>query len=149
MLEGILQEIEGMGFPFEEAAQGLDGEGITDRYMAAAYGFAMARGKAVEALQGHRADRGWTYCGDGRNLPEEGRKVLVQYCGEYGGYVFTNAYSLARYRGKNGWWLVEHPAWSGADVLAWTEAPECFHGRQKAVGDGYKQQIMDRFLRVE
>ncbi len=40
-----------MDYPSEMIEKGLDEEGITDRYMAAAYGFGVAQAMAQEAIQ--------------------------------------------------------------------------------------------------
>jgi len=154
MQEKILQEVEGTEYAAEVIEKGLDEERITDRYMAAAYGFGVAQAMAEKIVQGHGRD-GWIYCGDGKNLPEE----HPTNDGERMGYISSELVQVTVYDSDTQDVFVSDDClyngeWSNFDskrfkVLAWTPLPEPYRPAQKAVGEDYKQQIMDRFCKVE
>ena len=146
-MDSLMQAVSGMGYPSEAVARGLDEERVTDRYAAAAFGWRTAVEMVAEAIGSHGGD-GWTYCGDGENLPEgpfgcivtvidtdptmEDFENVLPYCAGYDGYQWND---------ENG---EEIPF----DVIAWRPMPEAYRP-QKSVGDDYKRQIMERFCRVE
>ena len=61
MLEEIIQEIDGMGYPSQEIGRDLEGGRVTDRYTAAAYGFQEAKDRIAEIIRSHSND-GWIPC---------------------------------------------------------------------------------------
>ena len=75
MLEKILQEILEMEYPSEAVASGLEEAGITDRYMAAAYGFGVAKGMAQEVIQGCMSDTAQKGVGE-----DYRQRVMDRFC---------------------------------------------------------------------
>lgn len=67
---------------------------------------------------------GWIYCGDGKNLPEDGESVFVQINGKYKNITFENAFEFASYSKTDGWILESYPDWDSPEVVAWREFPE-------------------------
>ncbi len=76
MQEKLLQGIQEMDYPSEVIEKGLEEDGITDRYMAAAYGFGVAKGMIMETVQGHSSG-GWIPCSE--EMPENEKEVEVTY----------------------------------------------------------------------
>ena len=146
MLEEIIQEIDKMGYPSVGTGCGLEDAGITDRYDAAAYGFEEARNRILEIIRSHSSD-GWTYCGDGKNLPEEPGDGLRDM-DELEEYIVmiedAEVPAVLEYAG-GGEWYRDGVFYS---VIAWQPLPSPYRP-QKAVGDDYKNRIMDRFLKRE
>ena len=146
MLEKIVLEIEEMEYPHWEICQGLIAEGIHDRGAAAAYGFGDAQERIMAIVRRHSND-GWTYCGDGKNLPEEHGDGLRDM-DELEEYIVmiedAEVPTVLEYAGDGEW----HRDGVFYSVIAWQPLPSPYRP-QKAVGDDYKNRIMDRFLRTE
>lgn len=135
MLEEIIQKIEEMEYPLGEISMGLREERIKDSGGAAAYGFGEAQERIVEIIRSHSND-GWISCSE--EMPEYGKPVLV--CDKKGN-VCVRAIAFER-KGEKYWSQDKH------DVIAWRPLPEPYRP-QKSVGEDYKQQIMDRFMKTE
>ncbi len=146
MLEEIVLEIEEMEYPSGEIFQGLIAEGIHDRGAAAAHGFGEAQERIMAIIRSHSND-GWTYCGDGKNLPEEPGDGLRDM-DELEEYIVmiedAEVPTVLEYAGGGEW----HRDGVFYSVIAWQPLPSPYRP-QKAVGDDYKNRIMDRFLRTE
>ena len=150
MQEKLLQGILGTEYPSEVIDSGLEETGITDRYMAAAYGFGVAKGMDMENIQGHSSG-GWIPCSE--RLPEEwyiAPDVNLDHIAWPEYIVTIEGASKATtlhydFQGKK--WFDEDG--NIYRVSAWCPIPEAYQPVQKAVGGDYKQQIMDRFMRVE
>lgn len=179
MLEEIIQEIDGMGYPSQEIGRDLEGGRVTDRYTAAAYGFQEAKDRIAEIIRSHSND-GWIPC-SGR-MPENEKEVEITYTWKhpdgrnlYGtarafytdgtmttedsGYNWEDTGSW-KYCGEidapyipEGWWecVAFGENFSAVDqkVIAWRHCAEPNRPVQKSLGENYKQQIMERFLKVE
>lgn len=179
MLEEILQEIKKMGCPSEGIGCGLEDAGITDRYEAAAYGFEEARDRILEIICDHgdggwipcserlpeneqkveitytwKNSKGKSRYGVAMAMHEDGTVLTedsdmswedvdnFEYCAEK-----DDSYI------PEGWWecVAFGETFSAVDqeVIAWRPCPEPYRPGQKGIGEDYKSQIMDRFLRVE
>lgn len=144
--ERLLQAISGMEYPSEAVTSGLDGERVTDRYAAAAFGWRTAVGMVADAIGRHGSD-GWTYCGGEENLPEEPGDGLGDM-DEFEEYIVmiegAEVPTVLGYAG-NGEWYRDGVFYS---VIAWRPMPEPYRPR-KSAGDDHKRQIIERFCRVE
>lgn len=78
MQEKLLQGILGTEYPSEVIDSGLEETGITDRYMAAAYGFGVAQAMAQEAIQGCMADTAQKEVGEDYKRQIMGRFTRVE-----------------------------------------------------------------------
>lgn len=139
MLEEIIREIDGMVYLSEGIGCGLEDAGITDWYEAAAYGFQEATERILEILRSHNND-GWIYCGDGKNLPKEEGFYLVTLEHEniMDDMKVVKAFFYKKYKNFIGY----------GNIVAWRPLPFPYR-LQKSVGGDYRQQIMERFLKVE
>lgn len=130
MLEEILREIEAMEYPFPA---------VEEAYPAASIGFETAKNMITGIIRRHMEDDGWIYCGDGKNMPKEDGSYM---CTIYDGH---HSYLLEAYYDTD---LLD--GWPFEDVIAYYPKPFIpYRPKQKAVGEDYKQQIMERFLKVE
>lgn len=150
MLEEILQEIDEMGYPSEGIGCGLEDAGITDRYEAAAYGFEEERDRIVEIIRSHSND-GWIPCEE--ELPEtwyidpdlEPDDIIwPEYIVTIEGVSDATA---LHYNFQEDTWFDDNGNFYR--VVAWRPMPTAYHPKRKSVGEDYKQQIMEKFLKVE
>ncbi len=127
MLEGILREIEEVECP--------DAEGTsTGIGLATSRGFEAAKEQIVAIIRAHLEDGRWISCKEG--LPEEDGYYLCSFDeGSCAPVVSSNEY-------RNGIWRYGNPA-------AWQPLPSYYRPKRRAVGDGYRQRLMERFLKVE
>lgn len=136
-----------MEYPSGDIGRGLDEEGITDRYMAAAYGFGVAKEQALAIICSHMGSDVWIPCSEG--LPEEKTNPITKDFYEYQvTFKSEDVTDIRHYKFGEGHW------WHGGGIMdkyvtAWRPLPEPYSPAQKAVGDDYKNRIMDRFLKVE
>lgn len=144
MLEEIIREIEEMEYPSGEISRGIRLEGIKDRGGAAAYGFGEAQERILKIICSHSND-GWIPCserlpeepGDGLRDMDELEEYIVMIEG-------AEVPTVLEYVGGGEWYR------DGVfyNVIAWHPLPSSCR-LQKAVGDDYKNRIMDRFLKTE
>lgn len=179
MLEQILREIEMMDCPSEGIGCGLEDVGITDRYEAAAYGFEEARDRILDIICSHGDERwilcgrelpenereveitytwkhpdGRHFYGTARAMHTDGTMTTDdsaynwediddwEYCEEKDDVYIPE-----------GWWecVAFGESFSAVDqeVIAWKPLAEPYRLERKSIGEDYKNQIMDRFLRME
>lgn len=73
---------------------------------------------------------GWIYCGNGKNLPEDGVDVLVWYeyfrYGEYNRLFQTTGISFT-YNGKWSGFVNGQSGWDQLSIIAWQPLPEPYH----------------------
>lgn len=145
MLEEILQEIEEMGYPAQGIGCGLEDGDITDRYAAAAYGFAKARERIAEIICNHMGGDGWIPCSE--RMPEVSAEMDDERCPEFNVTIKGAAETTTLKCGSDGTWFDDdgyvYP------VIAWQPLPDAYRPGQKTVGEDYKRQIMGRFLKLE
>ena len=72
----------------------------------------------------------WIYCGDGKNLPEDGVDVLVWYeyfrYGEYNRLFQTTGISFV-HNGKWSGFVNGQSGWNQLRIIAWQPTPEEYH----------------------
>lgn len=123
MLGELLREILFMEYPREEIEKGLADEKIECLNFAATYGFSAAKEKIIAIIRGHMVDE---MIAKLYHQSADFKRYVDKYCNDYG-YTTTEALKHALVR----------------------EVAKEYQLAQKVVGDDYKNQIMDRFLRVE
>ena len=92
----------------------------------------------IESLSAKLADMersaedcgGWIYCGDGKNLPEDGVDVLVWFeyfrYGEYDRLFQTKGISFT-HNGKWSGFVNGQSGWNQLSIIAWQPMPEDYH----------------------
>lgn len=149
MWEGILREIEEMGYPSVGIGCGLEDAGIMDRYEAAAYGFEEATERILEIIRSYSND-GWIPCSTGE-MPYGGSAVLIQLKDGSGGVTGDDGmeFDISFVRdSSNKEWTSSCGTYLAEDVIAWRPISP-YRPQQKSVGEDYKQRVMERFLKVE
>lgn len=104
--------------------------------------------EAVETARSYSKD-GWMPCSTGR-MPYGGSAVLVQLKDESGGVTGDDGmeFDISFVRdSSNKEWTSSCGTYLAEDVIAWR--PISPYRPQKSVGDGYRQRLMERFLKVE
>lgn len=87
----------------------------------------------IEEYKGKRSVEdcgGWIYCGDGKNLPEDGVDVLVWFeyfrYGEYNRLFQTKGISFT-HNGKWSGFVNGQSGWNQLSIIAWQPMPEDYH----------------------
>lgn len=179
MLGEILHEIDEMGYPSVGIGCGLEDAGVTNRYEAAAYGFQEAKDRIVEIIRSHSNDGWipcsermpenekeveitymWEACPGGKVYYDTARAFYTDgtMTTENSGYNWEDTDDWEYCEEKDdvyipeGWWesVAFCETFSAVDqkVIAWRPCAGPYR-LQKTVGDDYKNQIMERFLKVE
>lgn len=148
ILSGLIQEISEMEYQPEKITGDLEEECITDRYEAAAFGWRKAVEMAAEIIRNYIGD-GWIPCSE--RLPEEpvqeGFYGLVEM-DSFTEYIVmiegAEVPTVLKYAGGGEW----YSDGTFYNAIAWRLLPPPYRP-DKSVGDDYKQQIMNRFIKVE
>ena len=179
MLGEILQEIKKMDYPSAEIGDDLKAAEVTDQYMAALYGFAEAKDRILEIIQRNsnaewtpcgrelpenereveitytwKHPDGRSFYGTARAFHTDGTMVT-----EDSGYNWEDMDNLEYCTEKDddyipeGWWecvaFGETLSAVDQEVIAWRPCHEPYRPGQKGIGEDYKNQIMDRFMKME
>lgn len=124
MLKEILHEIIELEYPKEEIIKGLEDEGVKrGSSLSAVYGFGIAQEKIMELIKGHIEN---DKIAELYSRSADFRRYVDKYCSDYG-YTTQEALGHALVR----------------------EVAKEYQPAQKVVGDDYRQQIMEKFLKVE